>query len=117
MKKGAKIGIIIGAIILVILLCAGITYLQFRGVEKTLMDETILEELFKIKNKDCSGLETIEAKINEGKNKIISYCWNPLLKTLVQEIVGGEEKKNICKSENNPLDSILDEIKEACANF
>ncbi len=120
-KKGliGKIFAVIGILLLIVLIIAGITAYQAYVLVKTIEKQTPLiqqEVLTLTKSGDCTKIISIESRTNLIKQKANSACKNPIISKTVESM---EQITIKCKDIpllEEQLQIGLKPFKEYCAN-
>ena len=114
----AKTFAIIGVIILLIIVIAGITAYQVVSLIDTITVEsesmgTNMEGLMK---GNCSKIAPVEESFSKIKSKATSACFNPIIKIAVDKMNQVPIKCSNITTLENEMNKNLEQIKVYCAN-
>jgi len=114
----AKTFVVIGLIILVVLIIAGITAYQVVSLVNTVTteSESMQGDMEGLMKGDCSKLSPIESSFNKIKSKAKSACFNPIIKIAVDKMDQVPIKCGNITTLENEMDKNLGQIKLYCAN-
>jgi len=114
-----KTGIIIWSIVILLVIYAIITYVQYKGLMDAITDESLTTDLEALKTGDCTKLPSVESKADNFKSKVSSACWNPLMKMVIKsqsEQLTGQDMCESINSEDNEFDVALAQAREMCGS-
>ena len=119
-KKGliGKIFAIIGILLLIVIILAGITAYQAYNLIKDFKEKTpvIQENIKQLTAGDCSKLLPIETDITELKTRVASSCKNPIINSAVERLDQIPIKCNQLPNLEQQITNNIKPIKEYCAN-
>jgi hypothetical protein len=119
-KRGliGKIFAVIGIVLFILLIIAGITAYQAYGLIKLTQAEKINLEtnIQELQKGDCSRIPAIETSANKIKAKAESSCKNPIINYAVTKIQQIPVKCADLKSFEEQMQNSLTQIKNACNN-
>ena len=114
----AKTFAVIGIIILIILIIAGITAYQATTLINTVQAESssIQANTEALMKGDCSKLDSVKSSFNKIKSKATSACKNPIIRIAVDKMDQIPMKCRDIASLEDQMNSQLAPIKTYCAN-
>ena len=119
-KRGliGKIFAVIGILLIIVIIIAGVTAYQVYGVVKEFQEKTpvIQENVQQLTAGDCTKLAPVESDISSLKTKITGACKNPIIKIAVQKIDQVPLKCDQISSLEEQITTSLKPIKEYCGN-
>jgi uncharacterized membrane protein YvbJ len=115
--KMKKIWWILIAILLIILIIAGITAWQAYGLVQTVQAEqaSIETNLAALQKGDCSKVAPLESSMGKITSKAQSACWNPIISYGVEKMQQIPIKCSNISALDQQFQSGLVQIKAACA--
>ena len=119
-KRGliGKIFAVIGILLLIIIIIAGVTAYQVYGVVKEIQEKTpiIQENVQQLTAGDCTKLPPVESDINEIKTKVTSACKNPIINIAIKKLNQVPIKCDQISSLEEQITTSLKPVKEYCGN-